>query len=116
MAAEIADTDALRIWSDVCLDMVRGQEPELNTRQMAILLTIYLEPPPHSVAGLAAKLGVTKPVVTRALDTMGRMGLVMRRRDDKDRRVLRIQRTVAGALYLEKLSDSVRKHFGERLP
>lgn len=115
MTTEIADTDALRIWSDVCLDMVHGQEPELNTRQMAILLTIYLEAPPHSVAGLASKLGVTKPVITRALDTMGRMGLVLRRRDDADRRVLRIQRTVDGALYLEKLSDSVRKHFEENV-
>ncbi len=115
MATGIADTDALKIWSDVCLDMVHGQEPELNIRQMAILLTIYLEAPPHSVAGLATKLGVTKPVVTRALDTMGQMGLIMRRRDDRDRRLLRIQRTVKGALYLEKLSDSVRKHFGETI-
>ena len=115
MTAEIADTDALRFWSDVCLDMVHGQEPELNMRQMAILLTIYLEAPPHSVAGLADKLGVTKPVITRALDTMGQMGLVFRKRDDKDRRLLRIQRTVEGAVYLEKLSDSVRKHIGENV-
>jgi len=113
MATEIADTEALRVWSEVCLDMVRGQEPELNTRQMAILLTIYLDAPPHSVAGLADRLGVTKPVITRALDTMGRFGLVARRRDQADRRLLRIQRTVEGSLYLEKLSDSVRKHLAE---
>ncbi len=115
MAPEIEDTDALRLWHDVCLDMVHGNEPELNNRQTAILLTIYLEPPPHSVRDLAEKLGVTKPVITRALDTMGQMGLVSRRRDEADRRVLRIQRTLEGSLYLEKLSDAVRLHLKEHV-
>jgi DNA-binding MarR family transcriptional regulator len=72
-----------------------------------VLLTVYLEPPPHTVRGLAAKLGVTKPVITRALDTMGRLGLVSRRRDEADRRNVVVQRTVKGALYLERLGDLV---------
>ena len=54
---------------------------------------------------LAAKLGVTKPVITRALDTMGKLGLVSRRRDETDRRNVIIQRTVKGALAVEKLAD-----------
>lgn len=74
---------------------------------MAILLQIYLVPPPHTVRGLAATLNVTKPVITRALDTMGAMGLVDRVRDEKDRRNVIIKRTVAGALCLEKLGDVV---------
>jgi DNA-binding MarR family transcriptional regulator len=56
---------------------------------------------------LAATLGVTKPVITRALDTMGEMGLVDRQRDERDRRNVVIKRTVAGALYLEKLGDLI---------
>ncbi|MBA4268684.1 MAG: MarR family transcriptional regulator, partial [Methylobacterium sp.] len=71
------------------------------------LLTIYLELPPHTVRGLAAQLGVTKPVITRALDTMGKLGLVTRRRDETDRRNVVIQRTVAGALAVERLADRV---------
>ena len=74
---------------------------------MAILLHIYLVPPPHSVRGLAATLGVTKPVITRALDAMGAMGLVDRGRDERDRRNVVIKRTVAGALFLEKLGDLI---------
>lgn len=108
MAAPYSDADVLRLWHDVSLDMILDDEPELNTRQTAILLTIYLEPPPHSVGDLARKLGVTKPVITRAIDTMGQMDLVQRRRDEKDKRFLRIQRTVRGALYLEKLADHIR--------
>ena len=73
----------------------------------AILLTIYLEPPPHTVRGLAKKLAVTKPVVTRALDTMGKHGLVTRRRDEIDRRNVLVQRTLKGALFVEKFGDLV---------
>jgi DNA-binding MarR family transcriptional regulator len=89
------------------MEQVHLDKQDLTLRQMAILLQIYLVPPPHSVRGLAALLGVTKPVITRALDTMGAMGLVDRVRDDKDRRNVVIRRTVAGALYIEKLGDLV---------
>ena len=98
---------ALRLWHDVALARVRGDTGDLSERQMVILLTIYLETPPHTVRGLAAKLGVTKPVITRALDTMGAMGLVSRRRDPADRRNVIIQRTVAGALYVESLAETI---------
>ena len=89
------------------MEQVHLDKRDLTLRQMAILLQIYLVPPPHTVRGLAATLGVSKPVITRALDTMGTMGLVDRVRDDKDRRNVIIKRTVTGALYLEKLGDLV---------
>lgn len=98
---------ALGLWHRAMLAQVRDDDPDLTTRQMAILLTIYLDPPPHTVRGLAAHLVVTKPVITRALDTMGIMGLVSRRRDERDRRNVLVQRTVKGSLYLERLSDII---------
>jgi DNA-binding MarR family transcriptional regulator len=107
MPAELRPTQALRLWHDVTLDLVRDGEHDLSARQMAVLLTVYLEMPPHTVRGLAAKLGVTKPAITRALDTMGRLGLVSRHRDPKDRRNVVVQRTVAGALAVERLGDVV---------
>lgn len=94
---------ALTLWHRAMLAQVRDDDPDLTTRQMAILLTIYLDPPPHTVRGLAEHLGVTKPVITRALDTMGIMGFVSRRRDERDRRNVLIQRTVKGSEYLERL-------------
>lgn len=113
MTEDIDSTNALHFWHSVSLDLVHGDGPELSPRQMAILLTVYLEPPPHSVRDLAAKLGVTKPVITRALDSMGRMDLVSRRRDDKDRRNIRVARTVEGALFLERLADYIRRRAEE---
>jgi DNA-binding MarR family transcriptional regulator len=105
MAVDIRPALALRLLHDFSYALVTDDEPDLSARQLAILLTIYLEPPPHTVRGLAAKLRVTKPVITRALDSMGKLGLVARRRDEADRRNVVIQRTVKGALAVERLGD-----------
>jgi DNA-binding MarR family transcriptional regulator len=107
MSVRLRPIQALRLWQDVGLAMVRRHAIDLTQRQMVILLTIYLEPPPHTVRGLAAKLGVTKPVITRALDAMGELDLVSRRRDPTDRRNVIIQRTVRGSLFLDEFSDLV---------
>ncbi len=104
---ELRHIQALQLWHDVSLAMVHDGVHDLTVRQMTILLSIYLEPPPHTVRGLAAKLNVTKPVITRALDTMGIKGLVNRRRDERDRRNVIIQKTLEGSLFLEKIGDMI---------
>jgi len=105
MAVEIRPAQALKLLHDFSYALVTDRQADLSPRQLTILLTIYLDPPPHNVRGLAKKLMVTKPVITRALDTMGKLGLVARRRDDADRRNVVIQRTVKGALAVEQLGD-----------
>lgn len=107
MAIHLRAAQSLKLWHDVMLAQVLDGEVDLSARQTAILLTIYLETPPHTVRGLAKKLNVTKPVITRALDTMGKMDLVARRRDEKDRRNVIVQRTVTGALFVERLGDLI---------
>jgi DNA-binding MarR family transcriptional regulator len=107
MAMRFSSTQSLQLWHDVALAQVRDDEPDLSVRQMSLLLTIYLEAPPHTVRDLALKLNVSKPVITRALDSMGKLGLVSRRRDEEDKRNVLVQRTVKGALYLERLSDLI---------
>lgn len=107
MAVELTPSQALGLWHAVALAQVKSGDGDLTVRQFAILLHIYLRPPPHTVRGLAATLNVTKPVITRALDTMGAMGIVDRVRDNLDRRNVIIKRTLAGALYLEKFGDLI---------
>jgi DNA-binding MarR family transcriptional regulator len=108
MPITMRPSQALRLWQQVVLAEVQdAAAPDLTTRQMAILLTVYLDHPPHTVRGLAARLGVTKPVITRALDTMGAMKLVSRHRDPLDRRNVLVKRTVEGALYVERLGDVI---------
>ena len=107
MSILLRPIQALRLWQQVNLSEVRGKHPDLTMRQAAILLTVYLEPPPHTVRGLAARLGVTKPVITRALDTMGALKLLSRHRDENDKRNVLVKRTVEGALFVERLGDVV---------
>ncbi|WP_062017072.1 MarR family transcriptional regulator [Aureimonas sp. AU4] len=102
---EIRPAQALRLLHRTALAQSREAGPDLTLRQTAILLTIYLEPPPHTVRGLAERLGVRKPVITRALDTMGRMDLLERRRDPADARVVLVRRTVKGSLYVSHMAD-----------
>lgn len=103
----LSPAQSLQLWHDVALAQVHDDEPDLSVRQVSILLTIYLEAPPHTVRALAQKLHVSKPVITRALDSMGKMGLVSRKRDEADKRNVLVQRTVKGVLYLERLADLI---------
>lgn len=100
-------SQALRLWQQVMLSQVRDDIPDLTMRQTAILFTIYLDPPPHTVRGLAARLNVTKPVITRALDRMGALKLVSRHRDELDKRNVLVKRTVEGALFVERFGDVI---------
>lgn len=86
---------------------MRDRGPDMTTRQLAVFLHVYLAPPPHTVRGLASALGLSKPVVTRALDSLSRLGYVRRRRDEADRRNVLVQRTVKGAVYLSDFAAAV---------
>lgn len=107
MALRISFDQALDIWRGAALDTVRGGRPDLTMRQMAVVLTIYLEPPPHTVRGLAAALNIAKPAVVRALDRLEELDFVRRRDDTADKRNVLIERTVKGSVYLRETGDLI---------
>ena len=98
---------ALGLWRKALVASVRRDGPDLSARQMALLLTVYLCDPPHTVRGLAAALNISKPAVTRALDRLSVLGYVRRRRDTEDRRNVLVQRTVQGSVFLSEFSEMV---------
>jgi DNA-binding MarR family transcriptional regulator len=100
MPVYLNQDDALALWRDALSASVRGDGPDLSARQMAILLTVYTKTPPHTVRGLSDSLNISKPAISRALDRLGLLGFVRRRRDDYDRRSIEVQRTVKGAVFL----------------
>ena len=53
MPIDMRPAQALRLWHDVSLATVRENGADLSPRQITVLLTVYLEPPPHTVRGLA---------------------------------------------------------------
>ena len=99
--------EALRLWQTVLVSMVRDDRPDLSMRQMALLLTVYTTPQPHTVRGLARMLNISKPAVTRALDRLCGLDLTRRKRDQTDRRNVLIQRTVKGSVYLSELAEVI---------
>ena len=110
MHVDLKPFEALSLWHGIVMDSVKSQTPDLTPRQMAIMLTVYLTPPPHTVRGLAEKLGVTKPAITRALDTLGQLGYLKRRRDDTDKRNVLVSRTVKGSVFLSEFADMITHH------
>ena len=98
---------ALKIWQRSLVESVRQDAPDLSARQMALMLTVYVIDPPHTVRGIAETLNISKPAVVRALDTLGRLDLVRRRRDPNDRRNVLLQRTVKGSVYLSEFADVI---------
>jgi DNA-binding MarR family transcriptional regulator len=99
--------DALDLWRRVTVTTVRSDAPDLTARQMAVLMTVRLQPAPHTVRGLAAALNVGKPAITRALDTLSRLGFVQRRRDPKDGRNVFVEGTERGDAFLDQLSRTI---------
>jgi DNA-binding MarR family transcriptional regulator len=104
-ALQLDPRQALGLWHAVVLGgMARGQ-PDLTTRQMAVLLHVFLADPPHTVRGLAQTLGISKPAVTRAVDRLEQLGYLRRRREEQDKRSVQVQRTVKGSVFLRDFAD-----------
>lgn len=99
--------EALELWRSAVVDSVRSDEPDLTARQMAVLLLVYTTDPPHTVRGLAEKLHVSKPAVTRALDRLATYDFVRRKTDKTDRRNILVQRTVRGSVFLSEFAERV---------
>lgn len=100
--------DALSLWHRVTLQSVREDGPDLSSRQLAVLSTVYLENGPHTVRSLARRLNVSKAVVTRAIDTLSRYKFVARTPDPRDKRSVIIRQTGPGGAYLSRFADQIR--------
>jgi DNA-binding MarR family transcriptional regulator len=110
MGLELSSKQALDLWCGVTLQAVRGEEPDLTARQLALLMTVYMTPPPHTVRGLAEHLDITKPAVTRALDTLSKYGFLRRKKDEEDLRNVLVQRTAKGSVYLAELAERITRN------
>jgi len=104
------DKQALGLWLDVTSRSVQSDGPDLTARQTALMLTVYLEAGPHTVRALAQRLGVGKPAVVRAIDTLQDVGLVERRPDPADRRNIFVVGTEAGAERLSTYAASIARN------
>ena len=101
--------DALAaILRNTMIELVRSEGPDLSARQFGVFLICYLEPQAQTVRGLAERLGISKPAVTRALDRLSELDLAARKDDPADRRSVLVQRTPGGAAFLREVRSILR--------
>ena len=90
------------------VELVRRDGADLSARQLGVFLTCYLDPEAQTVRGLAAKLNVSKPAITRALDRLTEFELVVRKADPADRRSVLVSRTPGGTAFLREVRAILR--------
>ncbi len=98
---------ALTFWHGVTANALRKMPMDLSARQTAVLLNVYLLPPPHSIKTIAEELAISKPAVCRAVDSLERSKLIKRIRDRNDKRNVLLQRTVKGSVFLSEFADII---------
>jgi DNA-binding MarR family transcriptional regulator len=62
-------------------------------------------------AGLAEKTGVTRATISGLLDGLQKDGLIERRSDPEDRRLIRVHLTSAGQIFLDKIRPAYCRWF-----
>lgn len=112
MTETMTPQDALKFWQRVTQKSLRTLPYDLSQRQMAVLLSIYFLPPPHTLRSLAAQLGISKPAVCRAVDALSTWDLVRRKKDEDDRRNVFLNRTINGSVFLRDFADIIVSEIG----
>jgi DNA-binding MarR family transcriptional regulator len=102
MSADL-DEQRVDVLRQTIVALVRREGPDLTARQLGVFLTCYMDDEAQTVRGLAAKLKVSKPAITRALDRLSEFDLVRRKTDPLDRRSVLVQRTAIGMAFLRDL-------------
>lgn len=103
MAATVTADKPLLVLRDTIVGTVRRDGPDLSARQFGVFLITYLEDGYHTVRGLAARLNISKPAITRSVDRLAELGLAKRGPDPRDRRSVLILRTRKGSEYLNDI-------------
>lgn len=107
-AERISRKESLAFWHRVTLATVRSDSPDLSARQLAMLMSIYLEDGLHTVRSLAKHLDVTKAAISRATDSLCKLGYIERKPDHRDKRSVVLARTSAGIHFLSEFADIIQ--------
>ena len=99
--------NALKLWQRVITRSLRELPYDLSQRQIGVLLTVYMTPPPHTIRSLSELLNISKPAICRAVDALAALDLMRRKKDEDDRRNIFLQRTINGSVFLRDFADII---------
>ena len=90
---------------DIFRNYVASKYPDLLPRQIALLLQCSgRDPSCNTVRALSRELGISKPVITRALNRLEDYSYVIRLDDPTDQRSIYVQVTNSGEAFVEYLT------------
>ena len=97
----------VRIFYRAGLALIHQEDFDLTQRQLTLFMTCFLQSEPQTVRGLSARLNISKPAISRALDRLEELDLVKRRIDPLDRRSVIVQRRKRGRVLFHRLNTIV---------
>ncbi len=103
---KIRNRKPLTLWRNVVVAALE-LPIDLSTRQMAILLSVHLEPGPHSIKNLAKSLGISKAATCRAVDVLENAKLLRRAADRDDKRNILLLPTAKGSAFLQEFANII---------
>lgn len=105
-AKKIKNRKPLVLWRNVTIAAME-LPVDLSTRQMAILLTVHLEPGPHGIKALSESLGISKAAMSRAVDMLEDAKLLRRSEDRNDKRNTLLIPTPKGSTFLQEFASLI---------
>lgn len=100
-----------RYWAEISA----RAKVELDRPAAAILRLLSLQDHDAGVHDVAASLGIEAPSVTRKSQELEEAGMLTRRRDQEDRRIVRLQLTAKGRAAIRRLNAARTELLGEVL-
>src|SRR3546814_16900179 len=91
-------------WMSALVRYVQSNQPDLTNRQLALLLIVYLLPGPHTLRGLAARLHVSKTVITRSLNSHSALAYLRHKPDDSACRNVTVDQKPHGNHFLKTVT------------
>ncbi len=108
MGSTESSDDLTNVLRSTIVELVRRDGPDLTARQLGVFLTCYVEAEAQTVGGLAARLDVSMPAITRVLDRLVEFDLIRRKTNPLDRRSVLVQRTTTGTAFLRDVRAILR--------
>src|SRR5258708_5849481 len=109
MAAQNSSDHLLQILRDAVVGLVRGDQTDLTSRGLSLMLICYLDDGMQTVRGLAKDLDVAKPAITRTLDRLAEFNLIERKPDPRDGRSIIVAQTSAGKRFMKDVRRLLQK-------
>lgn len=96
-------------------ELLQKQAEKVGLSYTEVSALYFLKSGEKNVSELASLVGVNKSTMVEVLDKLDSLGMIVRARDEKDRRIVRVKVTEKGLDALEKVRQNYKQLINELL-